>query len=67
MGDTCPRLKSQRSKHFTHADDGVADLSCQRESNATQLRAHGYPDDGAFVIPSTGTRSVVGTFLAECV
>jgi pimeloyl-ACP methyl ester carboxylesterase len=48
-------------KTFHSADDGVADLSC-REKVATQLRAHGYPDDGAYVIPSTGTRSVWAHF-----
>ncbi len=48
-------------KAFHHADDGIADLSCH-EKVITQLRAHGYPDDGAFVIPSTGTRSISAHF-----
>lgn len=44
-------------KTFHHEDDGVADLSC-REKVGKLLAAHGYPDDGPFVIPSRGRRGV---------
>lgn len=59
--ETMSPSKKPAFKTFHSADDGVADLSC-REKVATQLSAHGYPDDGAFVIPSTGTRSVWAHF-----
>lgn len=44
-------------KTFHHEGDAVADISC-REKVAVLLHLHGYSDDGAFVIPRTGRRSV---------
>ncbi len=44
-------------KHFHDEDDGVADISCQAKA-AVQLASYGYPDDGAYIIPGEGTRTL---------
>lgn len=50
-----PRTKPP-FKTFHHEDDGIADLSC-REKVGKVLAAHGYPDDGAYVIKGRGYRN----------
>jgi len=45
-------------KQFHHVDDGIVDLSCPIKANF-QLRAHGYPDTGAFLIPGNGPRRLL--------
>jgi hypothetical protein len=56
--ETQQPVKKPVFKTFHHADDGVANLSC-REKVGKLLAAHGYPDDGPFVIRSRGRRSVM--------
>jgi hypothetical protein len=45
-------------RQFHSADDGIVDHSCMEKAGA-QLRAHGFGDAGAFVIPSSGRRGVL--------
>lgn len=59
--ETMNPKKKPAFKTMHHEDDGVADISC-RGKVARTLRDHGYPDDGAFVIPGTGKRSVLAHF-----
>lgn len=59
--ETMNPAKKPAFKTFHSEDDGVADISC-REKIAAILRAHGYLDDGPFIIKSTGKRSVLMHF-----
>jgi hypothetical protein len=48
--------KKPKFKQFYHQYDGVVDASCAQKAGK-QLRAHGYPDAGAFVLRDNYTRS----------
>lgn len=54
-----PKLQKQISfKQFHHEKDGLVDLSCLRKATQ-QLVAHGFRDDGLFLIKSRGRRTLV--------
>ncbi|MEW6355522.1 MAG: hypothetical protein AB1696_04290 [Planctomycetota bacterium] len=52
-----PGARKPPFKQFHHEGDGACDISCMKKAQR-QLVAHGYPDDGAFIIGNIGRRSV---------